>query len=103
MDLSVRTDPPSDGEVVAHVVGSIDIESRHELLRVAGESFHDDIAKWVVDLSGVTFMDSTGIAALVLLANDAEDGESRFVVRTPSPTVKRILEVTGLLERWPDD
>lgn len=103
MDLRVRADAPADGEVVAHVVGSVDLESRHELLRVAGESFTDDVAKWVVDLSKVTFMDSTGIAALVLIANDAEDGESRFVVRNPSPTVARVLEVTGLLERWPDD
>lgn len=103
MDLRVRTDPPADGEIVAHVEGSVDLESRTELLRVAGESFRDDIDTWVVDLSKVTFMDSTGIAALVLIANDAEDGESRFVVRDPSPTVARILEVTGLLDRWPDN
>ncbi|MBE7188559.1 STAS domain-containing protein [Jatrophihabitans endophyticus] len=103
MDLRVRTERPADGEVVLHVTGSIDIESRHELLHAASESFTDDIAAWVVDLSQVTFMDSTGIAALVLVSNDAEDNESRFVVRNPSPTVQRILEVTGLLERWPDD
>lgn len=103
MDLRVRMDPPTDGEIVAHLEGSIDIESRHELTRVAGESFTGDVPKWVVDLSGVTFMDSTGISALVLISNDAEDAESRFAVRNPSPTVARILEVTGLSERWPDN
>ena len=50
----------------------------------------------VVELSDVTFLDSTGIGALVELGRDAEDANAQFVISDPSPRVMRILEMTGL-------
>jgi anti-anti-sigma factor len=46
----------------------------------------------VLDLSEVTFMDSSGLAALV----DASSGGRRVEVRRPSPIVRRVIEMTGL-------
>ena len=63
----------------------------------------------VVDLTELTFMDSSGITALVIARNRmAEDGNELILTR-PQPIVRRALEVTGLTSwlvdwdpRWGD-
>ena len=63
----------------------------------------------VVDLSELTFMDSSGITALVKARNRmAEEGNDLIFTR-PHPIVRRVLEVTGLTgwlvdwdPRWDD-
>jgi anti-anti-sigma factor len=48
----------------------------------------------VFDLSGVAFMDSSGIAMLLRAAKRV----ARIEVRDPSPAVQLIIEATGLAE-----
>ena len=49
----------------------------------------------VVDLGEVTFMDSSGISALVTAMQSAPD---RLRLGTVHPTVHRVLEITALLD-----
>jgi|GEM_PF-492121 len=51
-----------------------------------------------IDLAGVTFLDCTGIGALVAVRNAAVHAGSHVRVCHPQPIVRRILEVTGLLD-----
>jgi anti-sigma B factor antagonist len=50
----------------------------------------------VVDLSGVEFMDSTGLSALVVAYRQADEIGSSVVVAGAQPTVRRVLEITQL-------
>ena len=70
-----------------------------------------DLAEWlvsvsgssvVVDLSDLTFMDSSGITALVVAKVAMENNGDQLILRRPRPNVRRILEVTGLGD-WIDD
>ena len=45
--------------------------------------------------AGVTFMDSTGINALVIMDRQSKQGGGSLVVATPSPAVLRLLDYTG--------
>jgi anti-sigma B factor antagonist len=47
----------------------------------------------VLDLSGVTFMDSSGIAVLLATARATE-----FRICAASPAVRRVIELTGLAD-----
>lgn len=49
-----------------------------------------------VDLSAVSYIDSSGIAALVEGLQTARDGERRFVLVAPSPAVLAVLELARL-------
>jgi anti-sigma B factor antagonist len=50
-----------------------------------------------VDLSGVTFLDSRGVAALVAAWRSARDaGRSILLTGTLVPPVRRVLEITGV-------
>ncbi|MET0159957.1 MAG: STAS domain-containing protein [Acidimicrobiales bacterium] len=54
----------------------------------------------VVDLSQVTFLDSTGIRELIDAEQALARRGGRLVVRGADGVVRRCLEVTGVLERF---
>jgi anti-anti-sigma factor len=52
----------------------------------------------LIDLSGCTFIDSTGLA-VILRANQRRDGDGgRLVLHSPSEQVLRVFQVTGLAD-----
>jgi anti-anti-sigma factor len=67
---------------------------RERLLRVLRDQRPDLLD---VDLAGVTFLDCTGLGALVAVRNAAIRAGGQMRVSHPQPIVRRILEVTGLL------
>ena len=52
------------------------------------------------DLSGVTFMDSTGIAMLLMTKQYLEAMGCRFTIAVPSDRVMYVLEMLGLTEQF---
>ncbi|MET0727527.1 MAG: STAS domain-containing protein [Acidimicrobiales bacterium] len=60
----------------------------------------DPSPELVVDLSQVTFLDSTGIRELIVTERALEHRGSRLVVRGAQGVVRRCLEVTGVLEHF---
>ena len=55
-----------------------------------------------LDLSGVAFVDSTGLGVLVHTAQRAQAAGTGFVIREPLPSqMRRVLRVTGLDRRLP--
>jgi anti-anti-sigma factor len=81
----------------AHIVelhGELDIASAADLadalVQVVGSTV-------VVDLSGLTFMDSGGIGALVVARNRVlSEGLGQLVVTRPTAIVRAALEIVGL-------
>jgi anti-sigma B factor antagonist len=55
----------------------------------------DDVS---LDLSGVSFMDSSGIRVLVDAHNRADAVGRRLVIEWPSSAVQRVLEISGLVD-----
>lgn len=53
-----------------------------------------------VEMSGVTFLDSSGIGALVTAMNAAREVQAAYRVEHPSPMVLDQLRITGLLEAF---
>ncbi len=50
----------------------------------------------IVDLTGVTLLDSSGIGALVSLLNQARSDGGKVGVICPRATLRRVFEITGL-------
>jgi anti-sigma B factor antagonist len=74
-----------------------------ELDMVSHEAFIDAVvdqfpaaAIVVVDVSGLTFMDSTGISALVRCRNKARELGREFLISAAGGEVASVLELTGL-------
>lgn len=54
-----------EGTLVVRPVGRLDLIAAPELREVVAKSVADGVVKVVVDLSGVDFLDSSGLGALV--------------------------------------
>jgi anti-anti-sigma factor len=54
----------------------------------------------VLDLAGVTFMGSSGLASLLRAQRRATDLGGSLVLRSPSRQVRDVLEMTRLVERF---
>jgi anti-sigma B factor antagonist len=90
LSIDIATEPAVDAAVVAPH-GEIDLTTS-EALRVAMDRAVDEGATAVVlDLSDVTFMDSTALGVLVLFHRRL--GE-RLVLAAAQPIVLRLLEIT---------
>jgi anti-anti-sigma factor len=85
----------SDGVAFLVVTGELDL-AHSEDLREAGEAaLTPFVGTLRVDLSRVTFIDSTGLSVLVAILNAAESTHT-FILENPQPRVRRVLELTGL-------
>ena len=55
----------------------------------------------VVDLSGVYFMDSTGLAVLAVAHKRLQQAGGGLVLAGPTPAVRRSIDITGLDQMMP--
>jgi anti-sigma B factor antagonist len=89
-DLTLNITLDNDTAVIA-IAGDIDVATRDLLTRSAHDAVDANVRTLILDMSGVSFMDSSGIGALIALQTIAE-----VILRKPSIAVERLLDVTGL-------
>jgi anti-sigma B factor antagonist len=90
------------GRMVVTVRGELDLASAPKLQEVLDRvhaHLHPALFKTplVVDMSGVTFVDATGLRALVAAARRGRRHGQGTVLRDPSPATLRLLDLTRLL------
>ncbi|MBV8981723.1 MAG: STAS domain-containing protein [Acidimicrobiia bacterium] len=86
----------SDGVWVVEVYGELDMHTSPDLrdqLVALIDSGANDI---VLDLSGLEFIDSTGLGVLVGILKRLVTRDGRLVLRSPRPAARRVFEITGL-------
>ncbi|WP_186316257.1 STAS domain-containing protein [Catellatospora sichuanensis] len=86
-------------EVVVAVSGEIDLGVRDELLNALHATIRmAGVTSVVVDLSRVSFMDSTGLHVLLAARETAHSSGVGFNVVGATGLARRVLAVTGMLE-----
>ncbi|GGL19564.1 STAS domain-containing protein [Mangrovihabitans endophyticus] len=87
------------GLVVLTPAGELDMADRDGLERaVVGAVRSAGVQHVVLDLADVTFIDSEVLAAVIAGRNAAVAAGVRFCLANAHGMVRRVLEVTGLLE-----
>ena len=86
------------GTATVALCGEVDILTVDRVRHVLGEALAAAPAEIVVDLTGLTFIDSTGLGALIFGFQRARDAGVRFRLAHASPAVRQILVLSGLLE-----
>jgi anti-sigma B factor antagonist len=87
------------GGLRVELVGELDLETVPELDRRLTEFDATKLDHLVIDLSGVDFMDSTGLASIVRQYRFAESNGHTLTFRPGSSQVQRLLQITGLADR----
>jgi anti-sigma B factor antagonist len=86
----------TDGGIEITVAGTVDLYSAPQLRSALLESVPAEQQRIVVNLDGVTYMDSSGVAVLVEGLRSARTNDTAFVLSHPSSSVMKVLELAKL-------
>ena len=79
------------------VHGEIDLANAGVFAKAMRESLESDAAEVIVDLRGLTFIDSTGLQELLIAARMSHMDSNRMrVIRPEADEVMRMLKLTGM-------
>ena len=99
-DARLRIDTSGDDlTCVVTVAGELDPSTAPQLERELQASvFTSGCERLVIDLAGVRFMDSSGLSVVLNAHKTMRTRDGQLVVRQPSETVRRLLEITALTD-----
>lgn len=87
---------PSDAPQVFAAPEEIDLSTSEAFAQALARV--DRVQPLVVDCSGLRFIDSSGLRVLVLARKERADAGGSLVVSKPPEAMRRLLEITGLLD-----
>jgi anti-sigma B factor antagonist len=79
-----------------YVSGELDIASAPALERTVAGAMDGQDGEFCLDVSALSFMDSTGARALLHVHNRVESVGRHLVILSPTRAVWRVLRITGL-------
>lgn len=95
LDLSIEPGPTT----TISLVGELDPATAPILDKATTEvASNPDVQRLVLDLSGLSFLDSSGLRVLVTAREALNERGAELVLRAPSANTQRLLDVTGLGE-----
>ncbi len=89
----------TEERLTAAVSGEVDADNCSEV----GAALLDGgttSAAVTLDTSGLTFLDSSGISELLRVHDAVKAAGGSFTLTEPTANVRRVLEITGLLETF---
>jgi len=96
-EIDVATE---DGGLVVRVSGELDLTARGDLVdRAVALMTAADVTRLSIDLTQVTFCDSSGLGALLDIRRAAGDAGVEMVLRNVPPPVARLLDLTDV-DSW---
>jgi len=89
-----------DGDqTIIRLDGELDMDAGPDLVVLSSvAAVRSDMRTLTIDLAGVAFMDSAGLAALVRARNLCDKHRAELRLEGVGPRVHRVLELTGLGE-----
>jgi anti-anti-sigma factor len=96
--LSIEQLPNGKREVRLVLRGDIDYETAQHLRASVSSALDAKVDSIVVDLAGVTFLDSTGIGTLVVARRICHDLGVVLRVQQTSPFIARLFAVVGVAD-----
>ena len=83
-------------ETVITLDGEFDISNTESFGAVVGAALGKHPAAIAIDARGLTYMDSSGLRALLVARASAGDDGVGFRIDNPPPELRRLVERTGL-------
>ena len=93
---SVRWAGPDNQTVIVEAAGEIDLRCSAAFQQALLEPLEKNPRRMVVDLAGVTYMDSSGVASLVKLLSRIRRGKIELKLASLAPRVRSVFEITRL-------
>ncbi len=96
--LEVDVSATGYGAIVT-IAGELDLATAPRVRDALASEVVERAEAVVVDLTGVTFMDSSGLAALLTFERDMGMRRRRLTIACPEGAARLLLDVTGVAEQ----
>jgi len=96
--LDIVQQPASNGALIAQLVGKLSLETVNSFLQET-RAFTDE--KLVLDMSGVSYVDSAGVGALVQLFVHRRSHSKKLAVAALTTQGSAVMQVAGLTKLLP--
>ena len=93
--MAVKTES-KNGLMVCRVDGEIDIACAPELKKIFDKLISQKTPKIVIELSKVTYVDSSGLATLVEILKNMRSYGGKMRLACMAPKIKSLFEITKL-------
>ncbi len=101
MALEVETRPAVNGVTVLAPSGRLDVAGAPALREALGEVVRDAPAKVVIDMAGVSFVDSTGLGSVIAALKQIRGTQGELRLAAPNQQIRVVLELTTLDRVFP--
>ncbi|MFB7112613.1 STAS domain-containing protein [Streptomyces sp. NPDC056190] len=94
--LSVEVTLPREDVALLTVEGYLDVDTAIELQAHLANQLHHGRRHFLLELSAVPFMDSSGMNIILRVYQEARERAGSVHIIAPTPAVLRILDLTGV-------
>src|ERR1700722_213521 len=98
LELRYRISPA--GETIVDLGGELDMATAEVAVSYVREVINRHRRPVIVDLTTLAFCDARGLAGLVRMAGYAEEMDCGFQLSSPSRSLVKIMQITGLERRF---
>ncbi len=88
-------------QATLRLAGELDISCSQRLQEAVARECARELSELTIDLSGLTFIDSSGLAAVVYASRLCERHGCRLTLVRGAASVQRVFEITGLTALLP--
>ncbi len=101
MALEVQTRQAENGVTVVAPTGRLDVAGAPALKDAISEAARDGSPRIVIDMEGVSFVDSTGLGSVIAALKQVRSREGELRLAAPNQQVRVVLELTTLDHVFP--
>ncbi|MEV5885887.1 STAS domain-containing protein [Streptomyces sp. NPDC052020] len=94
--LSVEVTLPREDVALLTVQGYLDVDTATEFQHHLANQLHHGRRHFLLDLSAVPFMDSSGMNIILRVYQEVREIPGSVHIIDPTPAVRRILDLTGV-------
>ena len=85
---------------IIRVRGELDAYGAPRLEEIGSDLIADGVGELVIELGETSFLDSSGLRAILTLHQRVGNDGGEFAIGNPSESVMRLLEITGLVDHF---
>ena len=101
MTLDVQSRVTERGVTVIAPSGRLDVAGAPALKDAVGEAVKNGLPRLVIDMEGVSFVDSSGLGSVVAALKQARSSKGDLRLAAPNQQVRVVLELTTLDRVFP--
>src|SRR5256885_2952973 len=101
MGLEFETGPADNGITVVAPTGRLDVAGAPALKEAISEVVKNGPPRIVIDMEGVSFVDSTGLGSVIAVLKQVRGSQGELRLAAPNQQARVVLELTTLDRVFP--